>query len=656
MSYRIEIHPDDPQSIQRALNTEWLLTNGLGGYAMGTALGVNTRRYHGLLVAATKPPVGRIVALHSMIEQLIVPREDGSEEIIELSTQQFVGGDGEPMLHPSGWRTPVIFEPAKSSLASWTFLIGAGSVIRRIHTGYGLESCLMSYSFNGLPQGFSLRLRPLVALRDFHSLNTAADESFAWRQSASAFTVSRRANELQCAWNPQLDPRVEHDPQWWNDFCYSLDKSRGQDFRESIWSPCCLRFKPSLSQSVDLSFGTASPQLKDLEFPNISNRRLRHSASCFVVHRKMGESSWATSATAGYPWFGDWGRDTMIALPGLMLCTERFDEARSCLMLYAQHLRNGLIPNVFDDYGGAAHYNTADASLWFVHAVHALWNSQRRIDNELLHACREIIGAYQNGTDFNIFMDVDGLISAGEEGSQLTWMDAKRDGVVFTPRHGKAVEINALWFNALNCLAEMTDDQREREDLRVLGRKAAESFRAKFWWKERTALYDVLNPNANQNIRPNQIFAVSLPFSPLNGDQQRAVVRIVEERLLTSLGLRTLDRDDPDYRGRYEGNLFERDRAYHNGTVWPWLIGPFCEALFRVDNFSAPSKQRVRSILQPLIDEMSNTEGGRCLGQIAEVYDGDPPHRPSGCPAQAWSVAEVLRILTLIETPAGFGT
>jgi predicted glycogen debranching enzyme len=365
---------------------------------------------------------------------------------------------------------------------------------------------------------------------------------------------------------------------------------------------------------------------------------------------------WFTTVIAGYPWFGDWGRDTMIALPGLMLCTNRFDEARSCLMLYAQHLRNGLIPNVFDDYGGAAHYNTADASLWFVHAVYALWNWKKQIDDELLHACREVIRAYQNGTDFNISMDKDGLISAGDEGSQLTWMDAKRDGVVFTPRHGKAVEINALWFNALNCLAEMTKDKRERDDLIALSHEAADSFRAKFWWQERACLYDALNPNANQKIRPNQIFAVSLPFSPLNEHQQRAVANIVEQGLLTPFGLRTLDRDDPDYRGRYEGNLFERDRAYHNGTVWPWLIGPFCEAILRVEKSSAASKQRVRSILQPLIDEMSNTEGGRCLGQIAEVYDGDPPHRPSGCPAQAWSVAEVLRILTLIETPAGLGT
>ena len=343
----------------------------------------------------------------------------------------------------------------------------------------------------------------------------------------------------------------------------------------------------------------------------------------------------------------------MIALPGLMLCTDRIDEARSCLLMFAQHIKNGLIPNLFDDYGGAAHYNTVDAPLWFVHAVHALWKSAGQStgleapDDKLIVACRAIIAAYRNGTDFNIRMDDDGLITAGDENTQLTWMDARRDGVAFTPRHGKAVEINALWFNALKCLAEMTDSHAEREECNALARQAAHSFRSQFWWEERQCLHDVLP--ADGALRPNQIFAVSLPHSPLDESQRRAVVKSVGERLLTPFGLRTLDRDDPNYRGRYEGNLFERDRAYHNGTVWPWLIGPYCEAVLRVEKFSPRAKKKVRAIIQPLIDEMQNTAGGRCLNQIAEVYDGDPPHRPSGCPAQAWSVAEVLRIAAMIE-------
>jgi predicted glycogen debranching enzyme len=242
----------------------------------------------------------------------------------------------------------------------------------------------------------------------------------------------------------------------------------------------------------------------------------------------------------------------------------------------------------------------------------------------------------------------DSLISAGDEGSQLTWMDAKRDGVVFTPRHGKPVEINALWHNALCCMAEMTDDPKERDVLRLLSRQAAQSFQTKFWWSERNCLHDVLQPQPDGHLRPNQIFAVSLPQSPLTEAQQRAVVKIVTERLLTPYGLRTLDRDDPNYQGRYEGSLFERDRAYHNGTVWPWLIGPYCEAVLRVEKFIDAAKQRVREILQPLLRELDAPNGG-CVNQLAEVYDGDAPHRPNGCPAQAWSVAEVLRILTIVS-------
>jgi predicted glycogen debranching enzyme len=280
----------------------------------------------------------------------------------------------------------------------------------------------------------------------------------------------------------------------------------------------------------------------------------------------------------------------------------------------------------------------------------------------LLDACRTIIAAYRRGTDFNIHMDdSDGLIIAGDENTQLTWMDAKRDGIAFTPRDGKPVEVNALWHNALNCLAQMTEGAGEREDLLPLAGRVAASFRSAFWWDDKLCLHDCLTPAQSDEtsrgrpfvsdgkLRPNQIFAVSLPFSPLNQAQQRAVVKIVGERLLTPFGLRTLDRGDPDYKPRYEGNLFQRDAAYHNGTVWPWLIGPYCEALLRVERFSDEVKQRVREIIQPLIDEMNNASGGRCLGQIAEVYDGDPPHRPSGCPAQAWSVAEVLRVLTLVE-------
>ena len=411
-------------------------------------------------------------------------------------------------------------------------------------------------------------------------------------------------------------------------------------------------FAPPLAISFRLRESNAPPPdpAPSVSFKlNAGQARLAEAAGQFVVKRRMGEQ-WLTSIIAGYPWFADWGRDTMISLPGLLLCTRRLAEARAVLLAFARHLRNGLIPNFFHDTDPPA-YNTVDASLWFVHAT----REYLRLSNdsncaEIIDACRAIISAYRNGTDLHIRMDEDGLVTSGDETSQLTWRDAKRDGVVFTPRHGKAVEICSLWHNALCCLAELTDRDDEATELRELADRVARSFQRSFWWPERECLHDVLLPldgawQPVRRVRPNQIFAVSLPFSPLTIDQQRSVVGIVRERLLTPFGLRTLDPDDPGYQGRYEGDLMQRDGAYHNGTVWPWLIGPYCEAVLRINDFSDPARDEVRRTIRPLLGELDRG----CLNQIAEIYDGSEPHRPSGCPAQAWSVAELLRVQTLLD-------
>jgi glycogen debranching enzyme len=695
---KVPINAADPASIDSALRTEWLLTNGVGGYAMGTLLGANTRRYHGLLIAATRPPIGRVLTLHSMSEQLILRREgegkDGaSEEAIDLSTQQFDARDTrDPILHPSGWRYLTCVRLATPRQIVWTYQIGAITVHRHLQIHRGENAITLQYQFMGVPSGAAFRVRPLLALRDFHGLNTETREMAPAVHASPYRTWS--VNDVRLRMRDAATWRDE--PQWWHDFHYQRERERGQDSREHVYSPGYVivdspgRYEPPLPP-LELRFGDGA------DFPALSESRgsprrsprhpaLADAAGQFIV-RRHAPGRWFSSILAGYPWFGDWGRDTMISLPGLILCTGRFNEAQSILSGYARHLRNGLIPNLFDDYGGAAHYNTVDASLWFVHAVHEAWRWRMPEvtinDPRVFDACHEIIAAYRRGTDFGIRMDDDGLIIAGDESTQLTWMDAKRDGVVFTPRCGKAVEINTLWHNALMCLSRMTGDAGQRNDLLTLARRVAASFRAAFWWNEQQCLHDCLMPGRaglgpaawappavneagsappmagpspalqrfepDGRLRPNQILAVSLPFSPLNDAQQHSVVDIVGERLLTPYGLRTLDRDDPGYRGRYEGDLFQRDAAYHNGTVWPWLIGSYCEALLRVKKFSDDAKRRVREIIQPLIDEMSNTSGGRCLGQIAEVYDGDAPHRPSGCPAQAWTVAEVLRILTLVE-------
>ena len=357
-------------------------------------------------------------------------------------------------------------------------------------------------------------------------------------------------------------------------------------------------------------------------------------ANDFVVLRRAPDGSDGTSIIAGYPWFGDWGRDTMISLPGLLFTPGRFQQARQVLSVFASYVSEGMIPNVFDDYTNEPHYNTVDASLWFIHAAfeyRRLSNDEHTFNSTLLPACRAILEGYRKGTRFHIGMDEsDCLVTQGDATTQLTWMDAKYDGVVFTPRHGKAVEINALWYHALLLMGEVE-----------LARKAAESFRRAFWISPFRGLRDVVDgPRRDTSIRPNQIFAVSLPHSPLNDDQQRAVVEVVRRELLTPMGLRTLSASDPRYRGAYRGPQRLRDEAYHNGTVWPWLIGPFLDAYLRVNQRSPAAQEQARQWLRPLIGQMDEY----CIGQIHEICEGDAPHRPVGCFAQAWSVAEVLRL------------
>ena len=645
----------DPGNPDEGLRREWLLTDGLGGYAMGTVLGVNTRRYHGLLVAALHPPVGRVVALHSVIEQLVI---DG--EVFDLSTQQF-GEAG--ALHPEGWRHLTEFSqtqrrPQRESPGEciWRYRIGALQIERRVSLDWG--SVQVGYLLSGLEAPVILRVRPFTPLRDFHAVHIEADGPCeVLSEGEGNVAIARGEVILQL----QSSGAWRREPQWWRRFAYGEDRARGQEWREDVWSAGV--FEVEIKAGEGRRWWVLSAQVNSpsggvrRSAPLVVDRpgsRLRWAAEQYVVER-VSATTWHTTVIAGYPWFGDWGRDTMIALPGLLLCTGKYEEAKSALLMFAGHLRRGLLPNVFDDYGSGAAYNTVDASLWFIHAVceYAGASGDAETD-ELFDACRAILFAYRNGTDFEIRLDDDGLIAAGDEESQLTWMDAKRDGVVFTPRHGKAVEINALWHHALLSFAELTTDEREREELKASAARTAGAIREQFWWAEKRCLHDVLHRGDGAwrpegKLRPNQIFAVSLGHSPLTGDQQRAVVNAVRERLLTPFGLRTLDPDDPGYRGRFEGDLMQRDAAYHNGTVWPWLMGPYCEAVLRVGGFGERAKAEVREVIAPLLGELDRG----CVHQIAEVYDGDWPHRAQGCPAQAWSVAELLRVVSMVEGEQG---
>lgn len=678
-----EALPHCTTSLQNAntqpLWSEWLLTNGLGGYAMGTPAGVNTRRYHGLLVASLHPPVDRVVALNAVADTVTLNPGRPGEHSVTLSQFHFQRAADRPISAPA----PCVF--TKSHECKWVYSLstpsGLCTITKTLHLFDRRNAVALTYRIDA-PGAVRLTLRPLTALRDFHELLNGEQIAARYQArpvEAGVLCVTRHAGvHLVCHDGP-----YRHNPDIWHDAEYVWDARRGQGFNEDLFGPgefVIERHEDTpgqLNATLHASIDAMPPGPVEWDRAERTNRvtahvvhtlenapdaceadrdaiaRLAAAADEFIVQRGPKQEGMST-IIAGYPWFSDWGRDTMIALPGLLLATGRHDEALGALTVFAEHRQRGLIPNRFDDRSGPAHYNTVDAPLWFLHAAAEFRRATDDHDAYMQHlapACIDIIDAYRLGTDHGIGMDADGLIAAGDAQTQLTWMDARRNGVSFTPRFGKAVEINALWHHGLLATADAIepDYQRRAGEERELADRAAASFREAFVRPDGLGLYDRLEPgegdtwNPIAEIRPNQVFAAGLAHSPLNDKQKSAVIEVVHDHLLTPVGLRTLSPGDPAYAGRYRGDMFERDGAYHNGTVWPWLIGPYCEAVLRLGGFSDAAKALARDAVTPLLEHLE----GPGLGQIPEVYDGDEPRRPDGCPAQAWSVAEVLRILML---------
>ena len=621
-----------------ALEQEWLLTNGLGAFANSTVVGCNARRYHGLLCAATLPPVGRFVTLSRIGEIILL--DSRPSDMIELSVNQFA-----ERFHPHGDQYLQTFELGQT--AKWTYHAHDIEIVKEVQLVWMKNAVGVRYTIKpSAGVNFEFRMLPFVAMRDFHMLRRGAGGIDARFENDSLIV---QADKLTLNISAQ-GTTYQSKPDWWFGHFYVLEAERGLDdlddlfnpgwFTTHITGPTTITLWASANSSdkfdwdVELS-STAKARAPIVQFNSPILKKLARAADDFVVARKAPNGQDGSTVIAGYPWFSDWGRDTMISLPGLFLATGKFAQARQVLSVFAQYCSEGMIPNVFNDYTGKPEYNTVDASLWFIHAAFEyarISRDQATFDQILKPACRQIIDGYRAGTRYGIKMDeADSLIHQGDATTQLTWMDAKYENVAFTPRQGKPVEINALWFNALKLMGE---DQ--------LAAKVADSFVEAFWISPFRGLADVVDGNhRDQSFRPNQIFAVSLPNSPLNKVQQIAVVEAVGRELLTPLGLRTLSRDDPNYHGRFTGDRWHRDAAYHNGTVWPWLIGPFVEAHLRAHDRSKSAIEHARRWLMPLIELMDHAG---CIGSICEVSDGDPPHRPMGCFAQAWSVAEVLRM------------
>ncbi len=640
------------------LALEWLETDGRGGFASGTTALARTRRYHALLLAAERPPTHRYVLVN------------GLEAWIETSAGRFAISSqiyADEVVYPDGASRIERFR--SDPWPRWTF---------RFPDGTGLEQEILVCRHSAetlvlwqLEPGASharLDVRPLLSGRAYHALHHENPEFAFEPESAGKFQLWRPYPGVP-AIGIASNAAYLHDPRWYRKFFYRQEHSRGLDDTEDLASPGIFRFELGPADAVLLlRAGDASepesvgdPISRAKEIRETESRRrsplppILRSAEEYIVRRGDG-----CTLVAGYPWFTDWGRDTFIAMRGLCLATGRIEQAREILLSWSKTISEGMLPNRFPDEQDVPEYGSVDASLWFVVAVHELItaSNQSRVQlpaserRNLLATVEEIVGGYARGTRFGIRADRDGLLAAGEPGIALTWMDAVVGGVPVTPRTGKPVEVQALWINALKIAGSVSGSWGDLRD------RALASFHERFWNEEASALRDVIDCDHvagrdDPSFRPNQIFAVGgLPFAVLSGGRAAAIVESVQSRLWTPIGLRSLAPDDPRYAGSYRGGPAPRDAAYHQGTVWPWLIGPFAEAWVRVRGGGTPARRQARKLLlEPLLARV----GQPGLGHLPELADGDEPHRPGGCPFQAWSLAEALRLDrdVLAETRSG---
>lgn len=644
---------------------EWLLTNGIGGYASGTIDGSATRRYHGWLVAALAPPLGRMLLVSKLDERVEYRGVSWA-----LATNRWAAGS----IEPAGYLNIERFS-LEDGAAVWQFALGEALLERRIAMDPGANVTVVRYRvLRGVAAPMRLVIKALVDYRDFHATSHAGDCELQIERVGSAVRVAQSTDGATPMWleSDGGDERLENT--WYRDYDLPAERARGLEDREDhlLAATFTANLASGEALSVRLSAGASPPfdepgdvferaaahERTILEtwerrtgglarVAPLAIRRLVLAAGQFVVARPVAGFPGGRSIIAGYHWFADWGRDAMIALPGLTLTTGRFERAREILRTFDRFVDRGMLPNDFPERGAAVpEYNDVDGSLWFVEAVRAYLEASGDRDAlaEFWPTLVAIVEAYERGTRFGIGGDpADGLLRSGAPGVQATWMDAKTGDDAVTPRIGKPVEVNALWFNALRILADLAPRAgADPEKYAAAAERVRVSF-ARFDEPVSGGLFDVVDgPIGNDaSVRPNQLFAAALHYSPLAPARLRAVVELCARELLTSHGLRTLSPKDPRYAGRYAGSLAARDRVYHQGTVWPWLMGPFAIAYARAHEDSAAA----RAFLEPLLDHV--LEAG--TGMLPEVADGDAPFALGGAVAQAWSVAEVLRVWHLLR-------
>ncbi len=669
----IELGRDALGSFEQTCKREWLVTNGIGGFAAGTVSLVNTRRYHALLIAALRPPVERV----ALVAKLDVTARYGGAHV-PLATNEFADGT----IAPHGYCHLESFR-LEGLIPVWTWLIADARVEQRLWMRHGENTTYVQFTRIGGSKDLRLSMEPLCTYRDYH-----------WQSHGErAFGVEPVAGGVRIRAHDGARPyrilstggAVQIQPQWHWNFKHREETARGLDDIEDLLRPASfdLDLDPGQSQTVILTAETHEPvpvsaalageharqqEISDrfrrahraemADAAGLQLDRLALAADQYLVERRDASGRpLGKTIIAGYPWFSDWGRDTMIALPGLTLATGRSDIAASVLRTFAKFVDQGMLPNRFPDAGDAPEYNTVDASLWFFVATHEYMRATegRAFAAEIYPVLKDMLDWHMRGTRFGIHMDrTDALLWAGEPGVQLTWMDAKVGDWVVTPRIGKPVEINALWFNAVAILRDLAADLEQSEDqveYAALAGRIRASFEQAFWFEAGGYLYDVVDgpegePDAagrrrDGSLRPNQLFALSLPHALVSGEKARRVLDLCAAELWTPVGLRSLAARDARYVGRYGGGPVARDGAYHQGTVWTWLLGPFVSAHYRVHGDAAAALGFLRGIPAHLREA--------CIGQVSEIMDADPPFEPRGCFAQAWGVAEILRVWSEIN-------
>lgn len=628
-----------------AVSKEYLIGNGLGGYCSSTICGANIRKYSALLVASVNPPVDRRVLLSKLDETIFL----NDEKHIIYSNEKLDGTIDE------GYKYEVSFENDK--FPKQNFVVDGVMITKKITMKYGENTTVVNYEIRNNNKLFKMVIEPLVNNRDHHENAKKDDFKCVQKLEEKGTGIVFDINNIKLYLKSDKASFIK-DEKWYTDMFYLNEEERGLLDFDNHFVPGHFEIILQPYESVEFSIVASTEPIEDcnginyfreeekrknhllekLKYRDELTETLALAADDFLVRRK---STGTTTVIAGYPWFTDWGRDTMIALPGLTLCTGRFEEAKELFITFAKYVKDGLLPNMFPDSNVEPMYNTIDASLWYFNAVYKYieyTEDYEFIRENVFETLSEIISFHMKGTNYGIGMDeADGLLKGGSKDTQLTWMDVKIKDFAVTPRQGKAVEINALWYNAVGVYAQLCKKfNKDYKFFEELQEKIKKSFLSKFWNSKKNYFYDYIDGDYyNDQIRPNAVIALSLPYTMVDENKARKVISVILEKLYTPYGLRSLEKEDDKYTGIYSGDLVKRDMAYHQGTVWSWLMGPFISSIKRWYG----DDELCLKLIEPFYDHLRD----RCIGNISEVFDGDAPNTPKACYAQAWGVGEVLR-------------